>query len=101
MLMTAQDYRESLRRSRPRVFVDGRAIDCVADEPSLAPGVRAIGYTYDLAHRPEAAPLMTAKSASGATINRFTQVGASAGDLLNKLEATRLVCQETGCAQRY
>ncbi len=25
----------------------------------------------------------------------------SAGDLLNKLEAVRLLCQETGCAQRY
>lgn len=23
------------------------------------------------------------------------------GDLRNKLEAVRLVCQETGCAQRY
>ena len=25
----------------------------------------------------------------------------SAADLLNKLEAVRLVCQQTGCAQRY
>jgi 4-hydroxybutyryl-CoA dehydratase/vinylacetyl-CoA-Delta-isomerase len=28
-------------------------------------------------------------------------IDTSAGDLLNKLEAVRLVCQETGCAQRY
>ena len=28
-------------------------------------------------------------------------VNESAGDLLNKLEAVRLLCQETGCAQRY
>ena len=28
-------------------------------------------------------------------------VDESAGDLLNKLEAVRLLCQETGCAQRY
>ncbi|HKY93411.1 MAG TPA: 4-hydroxyphenylacetate 3-hydroxylase N-terminal domain-containing protein [Nevskiaceae bacterium] len=101
MLMTAQDYRESLRRQKPRVFVDGRAVESVADEPSLAPGVRALGYTYDVAHRAETAPLMTAKNAAGATVHRFAHIGASAGDLLDKLEATRLVCQETGCAQRY
>ena len=34
-LMTSQDYRESLRRLKPVVFVDGRRIDSVADEPSL------------------------------------------------------------------
>ena len=28
-------------------------------------------------------------------------IDESAGDLLNKLEAVRLLCQETGCAQRY
>ena len=50
MLMTAADYRESLRRYRPRVFVDGRAVDSVADEPLLAPGIAAIGVTYDFAH---------------------------------------------------
>jgi 4-hydroxybutyryl-CoA dehydratase/vinylacetyl-CoA-Delta-isomerase len=28
-------------------------------------------------------------------------VDESSGDLLNKLEAVRVLCQETGCAQRY
>jgi hypothetical protein len=28
-------------------------------------------------------------------------IDMSSGDLLNKLEAVRLLCQETGCAQRY
>jgi 4-hydroxybutyryl-CoA dehydratase/vinylacetyl-CoA-Delta-isomerase len=102
MLMTAQDYRESLRAYRPTVYVDGRKVDAVADEPAFAPGVRAIGLTYDVAHRADVAPLTTATQAgTGRTINRFTHIGTSAGDLLNKLEATRLVCQETGCAQRY
>ena len=102
MLMTADDYRESLRAYRPVVYVDGRRIEAVADEAALAPGVRAIGLTYDYAHRADVAPLMTAiQHSTGQTVNRFTHIGMSAGDLLNKLEATRLVCQETGCAQRY
>ncbi|MDO9314317.1 MAG: 4-hydroxyphenylacetate 3-hydroxylase N-terminal domain-containing protein [Burkholderiaceae bacterium] len=101
-LMTAADYRESLRRYRPTVYVDGRLIDCVADEPSLQPGVNALGVTYDFAHDPAMAPLMTAvQSSRGKRVNRMLHINESAGDLLNKLEAVRLLCQETGCAQRY
>ena len=36
MLMSGQDYRESLRRYKPRVFVNGRPIESVVDEPLLA-----------------------------------------------------------------
>ncbi|TVR99773.1 MAG: 4-hydroxyphenylacetate 3-hydroxylase [Rhodospirillales bacterium] len=102
MLMTAQDYRESLRAHRPRVFVDGQAVDNVADEPRLAPGLNAIGVTYDFAHVPEHRPLMTATQApSGRLVNRMLHVNGSTTDLLTKLEAVRLVCREAGCAQRY
>jgi 4-hydroxybutyryl-CoA dehydratase/vinylacetyl-CoA-Delta-isomerase len=38
---------------------------------------------------------------SGKVVNRLSHIDMSSGDLLNKLEAVRLVCQETGCAQRY
>ena len=34
-------------------------------------------------------------------VNRMLAVPRSSQDLINKLEAVRLVCQETGCAQRY
>ena len=63
-MLTAEEYRESLRRYRPRVFVDGDAVDSVADEPRLAPGIAAIGVTYDFASRAEHADVMTAKQAS-------------------------------------
>jgi 4-hydroxybutyryl-CoA dehydratase / vinylacetyl-CoA-Delta-isomerase len=101
-LMTGHDYRESLRRLHPRVFIDGRRVECVADDPMLQPGINAIALTYDYAHRPELAPVMTAmQHTSGKRVNRMVHIDTSAGDLLNKLEAVRLVCQETGCAQRY
>ena len=102
MLMSAQQYRESLRRYKPVVYVDGRRVESVADEPAFAPGVNALGLTYDYALRQEFLPIMTAvQTSSGKTVNRFTHINQSSGDLLNKLEAVRLVCQETGCAQRY
>ena len=101
-MLTAEEYRESLRRSRPRVFVDGEAVESVADEPRLAPGIAAIGVTYDFATRPEHAEVMTAKQAtSGKTVNRLAHINETNQDLLQKLEATRLVCRESGCAQRY
>jgi 4-hydroxybutyryl-CoA dehydratase/vinylacetyl-CoA-Delta-isomerase len=101
-LMSGQDYRESLRRLHPTVFVDGRRIESVADEPALAPGVNALALTYDYALKSQYEPLMTAvQHTSGKRVNRFSHIDTSSADLLNKLEAVRLVCQETGCAQRY
>jgi 4-hydroxybutyryl-CoA dehydratase / vinylacetyl-CoA-Delta-isomerase len=99
-LMSGRDYRESLRRLRPTVYVDGRRVESVADEPTLLPGVQALGVTYDYALDPALAPLMLATNA-GRTVPRMLAIDESAGDLLNKLEAVRVLCQETGCAQRY
>ena len=35
MLMSGNDYRESLRRYRPKVYLDGREVRSVADEPQI------------------------------------------------------------------
>jgi 4-hydroxybutyryl-CoA dehydratase / vinylacetyl-CoA-Delta-isomerase len=102
MLMTAADYRESLRRYSPKVFVNGDAVTNVADDPRLAPGINAIGVTYDFAHTPEHRAIMTARqSTSGNTVNRMAHIDETSTDLLYKLEAVRLVCKVSGCAQRY
>ncbi|HWK01527.1 MAG TPA: 4-hydroxyphenylacetate 3-hydroxylase N-terminal domain-containing protein [Xanthobacteraceae bacterium] len=102
MLMTAADFRESLRRYKPRVFVNGDRIESVADEPRLAPGINAIGVAYDFAHRKEHEVLMTARQGtSGKIVNRMLHIDETSTDLLYKLEAVRLVCRTSGCAQRY
>ncbi|WP_332815136.1 4-hydroxyphenylacetate 3-hydroxylase family protein [Ramlibacter sp.] len=101
-LMSGDQYRESLRRYQPHVFVDGRQVASVADEPALRPGVNALAFTYDFARREELQPIALATQASrGRVVSRMLHVDESAGDLLNKLEAVRVLCQETGCAQRY
>jgi len=102
MLMTAAAYRESLRAYKPRVFINGQRVESVADEPLLAPGINAVGITYDFAHKPENAVLMMAKQgSSGKIVNRMLHIDETSTDLLHKLEAVRLVCQTSGCAQRY
>lgn len=102
MLMSAADYRESLRAYTPRVFVNGSQVQSVADEPLLAPGVAGVGVTYDFALREECVPIMTARQGtSGQIVNRMVHIDETPQDLLFKLEAVRLVCKTSGCAQRY
>ncbi|HEU0195828.1 MAG TPA: 4-hydroxyphenylacetate 3-hydroxylase N-terminal domain-containing protein [Nevskiaceae bacterium] len=102
MLMTSEAYRDSLRRYRPRVFVNGQRVESVADEPLLAPGVNAVGVTYDLAHDAEHQRLLVAPSNfGGGAVNRMLDIDRTPDDLLGKLEAVRLVCKVAGCAQRY
>ena len=101
-LMSGDDFRESLRRYKPRVFLDGQQVVSVVDERGFGPGINAIALTYDYALQARYAPIMTARQhTSGKLVNRLSHINTSSGDLLNKLEAVRLVCQETGCAQRY
>jgi 4-hydroxybutyryl-CoA dehydratase/vinylacetyl-CoA-Delta-isomerase len=101
-LMSGNDYRESLRRFKPVVYVDGRRIESVVDEPALHPGINAIALTYHFALETKYAPVMTAvQHTSGKRVNRMLHVDTTSADLLNKLEAVRLLCQYTGCAQRY
>ncbi|MCB1546586.1 MAG: 4-hydroxyphenylacetate 3-hydroxylase [Hyphomicrobiaceae bacterium] len=102
MLISAEAYCESLRAYSPRVFCNGRKVESVADEPAFAPGIAAIGVTYDFALKDEHAQLMTARQGtSGKTVNRMLHICETTTDLLYKLEAVRLVCRESGCAQRY
>src|SRR5919202_5534144 len=102
MLMSSAEYRESLRRYTPRVFVNGRRVENVADEPLFTPGINAIGLTYDFALDEQHRPLMLATQAtSGKTVNRMLHIGETSQDLLYKLEAVRLLCRHSGCAQRY
>ena len=51
MLMSANEYRESLRTYKPLVYLNGQLVQSVADEPGFAPGINAIGVTYDYALR--------------------------------------------------
>jgi 4-hydroxybutyryl-CoA dehydratase/vinylacetyl-CoA-Delta-isomerase len=101
MLMSADGYRESLRRLKPSIYLGGEAIASVADDPRLEPGVNAIGITYDFALRPEYRHMMVTDGLNGEPTNRFLAINQSRNDLLHKLEAVRLTCQYAGCAQRY
>lgn len=62
MLMTANEYIESLRNLNTRVYMFGEKVDNWVDHPMIRPSINSVAVTYDLAQRPEYADLMTAKS---------------------------------------
>ena len=100
-LLSAGGYRDSLRELHPDVWVRGRRVDSVADEPLLGPGVNAIATTYAMALRPELAETLVVALPDGRRVNRMNALDTGTDDLLRKLEACRLLCRATGCAQRY
>ncbi|MEE0772380.1 MAG: 4-hydroxyphenylacetate 3-hydroxylase N-terminal domain-containing protein [Anaerovoracaceae bacterium] len=102
MLMTKEQYIESLRKMKTRVYMFGEQVENWVDHPIIRPSIECVGMTYELANDPEYADLMTAKSSlTGETINRFTHLHQSSGDLIKKVKMLRLLGQKTAsCFQR-
>jgi 4-hydroxybutyryl-CoA dehydratase/vinylacetyl-CoA-Delta-isomerase len=97
-MMTAQEYEESLRRLHLLVYMFGKPVRSVVDDPIIRPSMKAVAKTYELAHRPEHENIMTATShITGKKINRFTHIHQSVEDLVKKSKMGRLLGRETGC----
>jgi 4-hydroxybutyryl-CoA dehydratase/vinylacetyl-CoA-Delta-isomerase len=80
----------------------GQKIDNWVDHPIIKPSINCVAITYDLAHDPEYADLMTATSnLTGNKINRFSHLHQSTDDLRKKVKMQRLLGQKTAsCFQR-
>ena len=100
--MTGEQYLESLRKLKPRIYMFGKQIECAVDDPILRPSVNSVKMTYDLAQLPEYQDLMTTTShLTGKKINRFCHIHQSTEDLIKKVKMQRLCGQKTGaCFQR-
>ncbi len=102
MLMTGEEYVESLRKLKTRVYMFGEHIENWVDHPIIRPSINCVAMTYELAHDPEYADLMTAKSnLTGEIVNRFSHLHQSTEDLKKKVKMQRLLGQKTAsCFQR-
>ena len=96
--MTAAQYEESLRRLNLVVYMFGKRLNNVVDDPIIRPSMQAVAKTYELAGDTEHEELMTATShLTGEKINRFTHIHQSVDDLVKKSKMGRLLGRETGC----
>jgi 4-hydroxybutyryl-CoA dehydratase / vinylacetyl-CoA-Delta-isomerase len=101
-MRTAEDYVESLRKLKFKVYMFGEKVDNVVDHPIIRPSINSVAMTYELAAKPEYEDLMTATSSlTGKKVNRFTHLHQSTEDLIKKVKMQRLLGQKTAaCFQR-
>ena len=101
-LMNGEQYRQTIRKMHPKIYIMGERVNSPADHPMVIPSQNAIAMTYDLAHVPEFADLMTTTSIiTGNKINRFSNIYKSTDDIVKKVKMARLLGQKTGtCFQR-
>ncbi|MFH1672943.1 MAG: 4-hydroxyphenylacetate 3-hydroxylase N-terminal domain-containing protein, partial [Pseudomonadota bacterium] len=97
-MKTPQEYIESLRRLNLVVYLFGKRVENVVDDPIIRPSLNAVAMTYSVALKPEYEELMTAVShITGRKINRFTHIHQSIDDLVKKSKMGRLLGSLTGC----
>jgi len=101
-MKTAQEYIDSIRKMNYEVYLFGKRIDNVVDNPIIRPSLNCIATTYEAAENPQHEHIMTVTShLTGKKINRFTHIHQSVEDLVNKSKMGRGLGAQTGsCFQR-
>jgi 4-hydroxybutyryl-CoA dehydratase/vinylacetyl-CoA-Delta-isomerase len=100
MIVSKQDYINSLRGRQLRVYLMGERVDEPVDHPMIRPSVNAMAMSYQLAsEQPE---LATAESPlTGTRVNRFLHIATCAEDVVQQNRMQRRLGQLTGtCFQR-
>lgn len=97
-MKSSKEYIESLSKLNLVVYMFGKRVDNVVDDPIIRPSMSAVAMTYSLAMNPEYEDIMTATShLTGKKINRFTHIHQSVDDLVKKSKMGRLLGSLTGC----
>lgn len=101
-MKTAQQYEDSLRKLKLKVYLQGECVENPVDHPIIRPSMNSVKMTYQLAEDPQYESLMTATShLTGKKINRFCHLHQNTGDLIKKVKMQRLLGQKTAaCFQR-
>lgn len=101
-MMTKNEYIESLRKLKLKVYFKGELIENPVDHPMIRPSMNSVAKTYELAEKEEYRDIMTAISnLTGKQINRFCHLHQSTDDLVKKVKMQRLMGQQTAaCFQR-
>lgn len=78
-MKTAEQYEESLRGLKFKVYLQGELVENPVDHPIIRPSMNSVKATYALAEDPLHEDLMTTVShLSGNRINRFCHLHQSA-----------------------
>jgi len=103
MLRTGEDYLKAIAvRKNVEIFVMGKEVKDITQDPFLKPSVMAFKATYDAAWEDDTRELARAKSPFiNEEINRFVHIHQSPEDLAAKVKLLRKLTHKTGaCFQR-
>lgn len=99
-IRTADEYIQSLRNRKLKVYLFGELVDEPVDHPVIRPSINAVADTFRLAEQdPELATVTS--TLTGRKVNRFLHVTESVNDVVMQNRMQRRLGQRTGtCFQR-
>jgi len=96
-LMTPEQFEESLKEMKPRVFMNGKRVENILENRNTRTVVEANKASYRWALDPKYKDIMTCHSPLiNDTVNRYTYVSASTDDLVKKAEAGTFTAEKLG-----
>ena len=96
-LMTAEAFEESLKDLKPRVFMNGKRVESILENPNTRTVIEANKASYMWAKDPRYEKIMTVDSpVIGERINRYTHVSRSVDDLVAKASAGTFTAEHLG-----
>ncbi len=99
-IVSGQDYINSLRGRKLKVYLFGELVEDIVENPLIRPSINAVAETYDLAlSEPELASVIS--PFTGERVNRFLHVAMSRDEVVLQNKMQRRLGQLTGtCFQR-
>ena len=96
-LMTPDQFEESLKKMKPRVYMNGKRIDNILENPNTRTVVESNKASYGWALDPKYKDVMSCYSPLiDGMVNRYTHVSASIEDLVRKAEAGTFTAERLG-----
>jgi len=101
-LMTPAQYENSIKKMKPRVFMNGKRVENILENKNTRTVVEANKASYAWALDPKYKDIMTVYSPLiGEVVNRYTYLSASIDDLVKKAQAGTLTSEMLGtCTYR-
>ncbi|MGC8490415.1 MAG: 4-hydroxyphenylacetate 3-hydroxylase N-terminal domain-containing protein [Syntrophobacteraceae bacterium] len=96
-LMTPEQFEESLKSLKPRIFMNGKKVENILENRNTRTVVEANKASYEWALDPRYSHIMTCRSPLiDDVVNRYTHVSASTEDLVKKAEAGTFTAETLG-----
>ncbi len=96
-LMTPEDFEESITNLKPRVFMNGKCVEDILQNPNTRTVVEANKMSYSWALDPRYRNVMAVESPLiNETVNRYTHVSGSVEDLVAKATAGTFTAEHLG-----